>query len=59
MKSLTYVLIAVGFLLLVIAVVGRFVGQPHIVMGVAPKTVIEVANSAFAIAILSKLFEKK
>lgn len=59
MKNVLYVLLGLGILLLLVAVVGRFVGNPGLVKGFKVVNVILVANTMFLLAILAKLFEKK
>ncbi|MCX5700569.1 MAG: hypothetical protein NTZ63_03420 [Candidatus Omnitrophica bacterium] len=59
MKKLPMVLLGAGVILLVGAVVGRFVGNPRTFMGVKILTTITLANTVLLLAIAAKLFEKK
>jgi hypothetical protein len=54
------ILIALGCVFLVVAAVNRFiVGQPYILLGVRALSLIALANTAFLLAVLVKLSEKK
>lgn len=54
------ILIALGCAFLVVAAVNRFiVGQPYILLGVRALSLIALANTAFLLAVLVKLSEKK
>jgi hypothetical protein len=59
MKIITNILIILGVLLLIIAGLGKFLGRPHLAQGVRLISLIILANTAFLIAILIKLTEKK
>jgi hypothetical protein len=52
-------LIVVGLLLLFVALVGRFSGNPGLVKGLRIMNVIICANTMLLLAILVKLLEKK
>ena len=59
MKALSVILGIVGILMLLVAVLGRFKGDPGIVVGVQVTNIILVANTMLLLAVLVKLFEKK
>ncbi len=60
MEKLAKFLIAVGFLILVVAAISRFViGRPYVLLGIRTLSLIVIANTLFSIAILTKIFGKK
>lgn len=59
MKMIPGILVVLGLIALVIAAIGRIIGNPHLVMGLTVVGVLLVANTLFTMAILAKLFEKK
>jgi len=59
MKALSAILSIVGILILLVAVFGRFKGDPGMVVGVQVMNMILVANTVLLLAVLVKLFEKK
>jgi hypothetical protein len=59
MKVLMSFFILTGVVLLLGALIGRLVGNPHIFVGVRVLNLIILSNNAFSLAILIKLFEKK
>lgn len=59
MKMLSNILVVIGLVLLVIAVVGKFIGDPHMVIHMRLVTVIVVANTALLLAIITRCTEKK
>ena len=60
MEKLAKILIAVGFLILVVAAISRFViGRPYVLLGIRTLSLIVIANTLFLIALLIKISEKK
>lgn len=59
MKAAAKILTILGLLTIVLAVLGRFLGQPGFVLGIRIISVITIANTLFILAILTKLSEKK
>jgi len=59
MKQLPNVLLAIGVILLLLAAVGRFVGNPYRVLDLKVVTMILLGNTAVLLAVAAKLFEKK
>ncbi|MBN1913437.1 MAG: hypothetical protein JW788_03460 [Candidatus Omnitrophica bacterium] len=59
MKKIPELLATLGIILLLLALVGRFLGNPARVAYIRITTVVLFANTAFLLAILSKLLEKK
>lgn len=59
MRIIANTLILLGVLLLIISGVGKLLGRPHLVLGLRLISMITLANTAFLIAILIKLTEKK
>ncbi len=59
MKNAATILIAIGLLLLAASVVGRFVGDPGFFYGRKVISLLLASNTAFVLAVLAKLYEKK
>jgi hypothetical protein len=60
MCMVSKVLVVIGCVFLIVAAVNRFiVGQPYILLGVRALSLLALANTAFLLAILVKLSEKK
>lgn len=60
MCMVSKILIVIGFIFLLVAAVNRFiVGQPYVLLGVRALSLIALANTAFLLAALVKLSEKK
>jgi len=59
MKKLVNLLVVIGILLLVLAMGGKFIGKPGIVMGFKVMNIIVLANSALLLALIAKTAEKK
>lgn len=60
MEKLAKIFIAVGFLILVVAAISRFmIGRPYVLLGIKTLSLIVIANTLFLMAILVKLFGKK
>ncbi len=59
MKALGNILVIGGLLLLLGAVLGRFIGDPRKFLGIYVASLMLLSNTAFLLAILVKLPEKK
>ena len=60
MRALSITLVTVGLVFLAIAGIGRImIGRPYLLLGVRALSLISLANSAFLLAALIKLSEKK
>ncbi len=60
MEKLAKIFIAVGFLILVVAAMSRFmIGRPYVLLGIKTLSLIVISNTLFLVAILIKIFEKK
>jgi uncharacterized membrane protein len=59
MKMLPNILAVIGLLLLLVTLVGKFAGNPNTVMHYKLTSIVLLANTAFLLAILAKLSEKK
>ena len=59
MKTLSTILVVVGVVLLLVAVVGGVSANPSRVFHIKISSVILVANTAFLLAILAKMCDKK
>jgi hypothetical protein len=59
MNKLPQLFIVLGALCLIAALVGRYLSQNYMLFGIRALTYILGANTAFLLAILAKLFEKK
>jgi len=59
MKILFNILVVVGLFLLISAVLGRFMGNRGVVVGLRLINIVLLANTTLLLAIVVKLFEKK
>ncbi len=59
MKALSSILTVIGVLLLVIVALGRFRDDPYTAFKIRIATILVAANTAFILAVLTKLSEKK
>lgn len=59
MKKIANILVIIGIALLVLAIGGKFIGKPGIVMGYKVMNIIVLANSALLLALIAKISEKK
>ena len=59
MKKIGNLLVALGVLLLVLAIGGKFVGKPGVVIGFKVMNIIMLANTALLFAVLVKVSGKK
>lgn len=59
MKAVANILMVAGLLLLLFALVGRFLGHPGFILGIKVISVIIVANTLLMLAVLAKVSEKK
>jgi hypothetical protein len=60
MEKLARIFIALGFLILVIAAISRFmIGRPFVLLGIKTLSMIVISNTLFLLAIVIKIFEKK
>ncbi len=60
MEKLVKVFIALGFIILIVAAISRFViGRPYVLLGIRTLSLIVISNTLFLLAILIKLSGKK
>jgi len=59
MKNMPYLLAAIAAVVLILAALGKLIGDPHVAFGFAVQNVVLAANTLLSLAILCKLFEKK
>jgi hypothetical protein len=59
MKKIGLILVSAGVLLLILAIGGKFVGKPGIVLGFKVMNIILLANTVLLLALVAKTFEKK
>jgi hypothetical protein len=59
MRIIRIFLFAGGLLLLALALYSKFFGRPPIAMGVRIISLVTLANTAFILLVLTRMFEKK
>lgn len=60
MEKLAKIFMAVGFLILIIAAISRFmIGRPYVLLGIRTLSLIVISNTLFLLAILIKILNKK
>ena len=58
MKGLSNTLLVIGVLICALAAIGRFYGNPGLVMGFRTMNLLLLANTLFLLAIIVKDFKK-
>jgi hypothetical protein len=59
MKIVACVFVVIGVILLIIAGLGKLLGNPHLVLGTEPKSIVALANSALLLGLSANIFTKK